>query len=207
MMNVKKATGVSFILVIIVKITESRYCSYTPQTVGVVDSCPESKAELKKREMEKNCSLKANIQNCTEPANFKYHCVINESEDKFIEVCAMEIYIIGFCAEYNMQGGVVQEHFALECYDVQPNCPYRYKSTEAYLYKGCYENVKKTIEGENFFNNPFEVLSKNEHDSEEIQKEVKTGRSNGSIRATDIEILLLVLLATFVQVMDESAFI
>lgn len=78
-----------------VQITESIYCSYTPQTVRVVDSCPESKAELKKREREKNCSFIANIQNCTKPANFKYHCVMNEFKNKFIEVCAVEFYIIG----------------------------------------------------------------------------------------------------------------
>lgn len=202
MMNVKKAIGVSIILAIIVKITESIYCSYTPQTVRVVDSCPESKAELKKREREKNCSFIANIQNCTKPANFKYHCVMNEFKNKFIEVCAVEFYIIGFCAEYNMQGEVVQEDFDLKCNDVKPNCPHRYKSTEAYLYKDCYENVKKEIEGKKVFkiHFGFEILPKNKDDSEEIQKEVKTWRSNGSIRATDIAKLLLVLSATFVQV-------
>lgn len=199
-MNVKKATGFSFILVIFVKITESKYCSYTPQTVGVVYSCPESKAELEKREREKNCSSIANIQNCTKPANFKYHCVMNEFENKLIEVCAAEFYIIGFCAEYNMHGGVVQEHFDLECNDVKPNCPYRYKSTEAYLHKGCYANVKKEIEGEIHFNIPVEVVQKTEHDSEEIQKEVKTGRSNGSIHSTYLAIVLIMFIATLVQV-------
>lgn len=47
-------------------------------------------------------------------------------------------YLIGFCAEYNVQGGVLQEHFDLDCNDVKPNCPYRYKSTEAYLCKIVY---------------------------------------------------------------------
>lgn len=77
------------------QITESRYCSYTTQTVGHVESCPETKAEFEKRDREKNCSSIANIQNCTKPANFKYHCVINEFENTFIEVCAAEFYVIG----------------------------------------------------------------------------------------------------------------
>lgn len=43
----------------------------------------------------KNCEAMAGIQNCTTAEKFKYHCVMNELETKFVEVCAPEYYIHG----------------------------------------------------------------------------------------------------------------
>lgn len=43
----------------------------------------------------KNCEALAAIQNCTVPEKFKYHCVMNELETEFVEVCAPEYYIHG----------------------------------------------------------------------------------------------------------------
>lgn len=43
----------------------------------------------------KNCETMAKIQNCTVPEKFKYHCVMNELQTIFIEVCAPEYYIHG----------------------------------------------------------------------------------------------------------------
>lgn len=37
----------------------------------------------------------AGNQNCTDPDNFKYHCVMNELETELVEVCAPQYYIHG----------------------------------------------------------------------------------------------------------------
>lgn len=43
----------------------------------------------------KNCESIAYEQKCTTPEKFKYHCVMNELENAFIEVCAPEYRIHG----------------------------------------------------------------------------------------------------------------
>ena len=48
-----------------------------------------------KRKERKNCEALAKRQNCTKPEDFSYHCVMNENEDAFIEVCAPVYYIAG----------------------------------------------------------------------------------------------------------------
>lgn len=58
-----------------------------------VDSCPVNKTTLEKRIEEKKCKKFAYLQNCTEPSNFLYHCVINEYGNATVEVCA-PLYII-----------------------------------------------------------------------------------------------------------------
>lgn len=119
----------------------TRKCPWSTKTVKYVESCPENRSGMEKRAKIKNCKLVP--QNCTEPNKFKYHCVINEMGDKFVEVCAEEYFIHDFCAEYNSYGETIQEHFNLKCLDVKPPCPDRYLSTAAYLYNGCYDVVKK----------------------------------------------------------------
>lgn len=42
----------------------------------------ETRAKLKK------CELQAHQQNCSSIEKIKYHCVMNEFENAFIEVCA-----------------------------------------------------------------------------------------------------------------------
>lgn len=63
------------------------------ETAEIVDSCPESLIEMTKRAEGKNCEEQARTHNCTEIEQYKYHCVINELEDAFIEVCAEELLI------------------------------------------------------------------------------------------------------------------
>lgn len=43
----------------------------------------------------KQCQAMAGNQNCTDPDNFKYHCVMNELETELVEVCAPQYYIHG----------------------------------------------------------------------------------------------------------------
>lgn len=47
------------------------------------------------RKERKNCEAFAERQNCTEPKEFSYHCVMNENEDALIEVCAPVYNILG----------------------------------------------------------------------------------------------------------------
>ncbi|XP_078326164.1 uncharacterized protein LOC111105496 isoform X2 [Crassostrea virginica] len=71
----------------------NRHCSWSNKTVEVVSSCPTSHAEVEERKLKKNCVAFANLQNCTEPDKFLYHCVIDDLETSFVEVCA-PVYII-----------------------------------------------------------------------------------------------------------------
>lgn len=70
-------------------------CQFSVFTETEVDTCPETEDELIRRKAEKKCETLANYQNCTEPEKFKYHCAIDEHENKLIEVCAKEHRING----------------------------------------------------------------------------------------------------------------
>ena len=78
-----------------IKVNESRYCSWSNLTVEEVFSCPTTKAGVEVRKRRKNCEALANIQNCTEPQKFLYHCVLNELRTSFVEVCAPLFVING----------------------------------------------------------------------------------------------------------------
>lgn len=121
-------------------------CPWSKYTSHKVASCPESQSEMEARANEKNCESIAQTQNCTMPEKIKYHCVMNELENAFIEVCAPEYRIHGYCTEYNEIGSVIQVHHNLNCESVKPPCDSSYLSTEAYRYKGCYDKVKYNIQ-------------------------------------------------------------
>lgn len=134
-----------FFLAQYVEVTESRFCAWSSQTVENVTSCPLTTEEYEKRRDVKNCELLSQKQNCTEASNFRYHCVMNECEDALVEVCAPAYTINGFCAEFNIKGGRIQLHNDIKCSDVNPPCPNRYISTDAYLYRGCYDVIKRKL--------------------------------------------------------------
>ena len=75
------------------KVTGDRDCAWSRKTVMPVDFCPKNKTILEKRIREKGCEKYANLQNCTEPSKFLYHCAINEYGNATVEVCA-PLYII-----------------------------------------------------------------------------------------------------------------
>nr|XP_022294525.1 uncharacterized protein LOC111104721 isoform X2 [Crassostrea virginica]XP_022294526.1 uncharacterized protein LOC111104721 isoform X2 [Crassostrea virginica] len=126
-------------------VTEERNCPFSSKTVVRVDSCPMNRTAVERRKEIKNCEAIAKKQNCTESNKFLYHCVINEYGDALVEVCAPVYIMNGFCAEYNSIGERIQHHQRLKCSDVIPPCANRYTSTDAYLYKGCYDAVQYTI--------------------------------------------------------------
>lgn len=123
--------------------SDGRSCLWSTKTAMEVTSCPVTKEQWDERARIKNCTSLAHVQNCTKSSNFKYHCVMNEFEDAFIEVCAPVYNINGYCAEYNTLGARIQLHYNLKCSDVEPQCADQYISTDAYLYKGCYDVIKQ----------------------------------------------------------------
>lgn len=120
-------------------------CPWSRNTSQTVASCPESQEEMEVSAKKKNCESIAHEQKCTTPEKIKYHCVINELEKAFIEVCAPEYRIHGYCTEYNEVGTVIQAHHNLRCENVKPPCNSTYLSTDAYRFKGCYDIVRKWI--------------------------------------------------------------
>lgn len=71
-----------------------RNCIWSSKSLDEVGSCPVTKAIWEERERKKDCESLARVQNCTtDVSKFKYHCVINELENGFYEVCA-PVYII-----------------------------------------------------------------------------------------------------------------
>lgn len=75
------------------KVSGDRECSWSRDTVQLVDSCPFNSITYEQRRKDKNCEAIAKRQNCTTPSKFLYHCLINEYGNALIEVCA-PIYII-----------------------------------------------------------------------------------------------------------------
>ncbi|XP_056016810.1 uncharacterized protein LOC130053510 [Ostrea edulis] len=127
--------------------------SYTPQfcqeavnTIKQVPSCPITQQDRENAAKEKDCEKYSHHQNCSKATDFMYHCVINENENKLLEVCAPTRYILGFCTEFNVIGGRIQDHYSAECSTFNPPCPGRYISTDAYLYKSCYGLVETSEE-------------------------------------------------------------
>lgn len=82
-------------LYILSQVLCSRFCQWSNETAVAVTSCPQNKSVMEERAKIKNCEAIAGIQTCTVPENFKYHCVMNELETEFVEVCAPQYYIHG----------------------------------------------------------------------------------------------------------------
>ncbi|XP_062570774.1 uncharacterized protein LOC134232812 [Saccostrea cucullata] len=119
---------------------DDRHCFKSLETMQIVESCPRDKNEMEEAAKEKNCSHHAKNQSCTVPENFKYHCVINVFRNQSIEVCAPERKINGFCVEFNLEGARIQDQYLSDCTVLDPPCPKRYSSTDAYLYQACYKH-------------------------------------------------------------------
>ncbi|XP_062566141.1 uncharacterized protein LOC134228505 [Saccostrea cucullata] len=114
-------------------------CEYSLVTVEYVSSCPSNKVEAAQSASRKNCEHHAKLQTCTNPNNFKYHCLINAEGNKNIEVCAPGKKVNGFCTEFDTDTAILQDNYNFDCSKYDPPCPKQYNSTEAYLYRECYE--------------------------------------------------------------------
>ncbi|XP_052691865.1 uncharacterized protein LOC128169854 [Crassostrea angulata] len=72
---------------------------------------------------------------------FQYHCLMNSWMNATVEVCALNRSILGYCAEFNTDGALIQENYNADCRKYDPPCPKIYNSAEAYKYQSCYESV------------------------------------------------------------------
>lgn len=114
-------------------------CTWSLRTVQEVSTCPVTTANKEKAEKIKKCHELAEKQNCTEASMFKYHCVINEDNDKFLEVCAPAIEIIlGHCATFILTGGRIEPHKNKTCDGGSFPCPQSYLSSDSYKFPSCY---------------------------------------------------------------------
>lgn len=188
--------------------TKSRFCLWSNITAVRVDICPETKSDMEQSARMKNCSSFAAEQNCTKPGKFKYHCLMNELESAFFEVCAEEYVILGYCAEYNVIGALVQPHWALEC-NKNISCPKIYNSTDAYLYKDCYDVVKKKIgtsskelptSASGSFSTQLTSIESNDPTTESTDTTSNDTRHNDSVTLSKIKISHIIFLVFSVVV-------
>ncbi|XP_062595007.1 uncharacterized protein LOC134256380 [Saccostrea cucullata] len=124
------------------------------ETMKIVASCPSNEDEKNKLAKDKNCERYWKIfkHNCTEdPSTFQYHCVINGHRNKKIEVCAKKSSISGYCTEFSILGRKIKGNYGYDCTKFNPPCKINYNSTDAYLYKQCYnfssEQGKVVVDG------------------------------------------------------------
>ncbi|XP_061196014.1 uncharacterized protein LOC133204301 [Saccostrea echinata] len=118
-----------------------RYCEWSKKSMTIASSCPTNKEKFETASKIKDCESVAEKQNCTEKSKFKYHCVINELEDKMVEVCAPVFYIQGYCTEYNINCARIQDHLYLRNGSIADPFTSRYISTDAYKFPNCYSLV------------------------------------------------------------------
>lgn len=121
-------------------------CQISTLTEKYVDQCPTDAESWKMAAKQKNCE--SIEQECTQLNElnsqryiFQYHCLLNSWGNATIEVCALNRSIFGYCAEYDADGGLVQDNYDLECQQRRPPCPALYNSAEAYQYQYCYNMV------------------------------------------------------------------
>lgn len=133
---------VSFVItVLLIQLCRGRYCQEAVNSVQIVESCPTSKTEWDAAARKKNCSRIALQQDCSSVEQFQYHCVINGYRNETLEVCAPTRIIFGYCVEFNVPGGVIQDQLSTPCNNIFPKCDGIYNSVTAYKYPDCYQLV------------------------------------------------------------------
>lgn len=135
------------ILIYLKKVSTLPRCELSRNSVKKVDHCPTDaaswiKAAEKKncQSIEHNCSISSGLN-----SNFvvQYHCLVNSWMNATVEVCAFNRTILGFCAEYNLKGAIIQDNYTYNCTSHDPPCPKSYNSAEAYKYPTCYALAKR----------------------------------------------------------------
>lgn len=124
---------------------DSDSCPISRDTVKIVDICPVSEEEWRQAAARKNCTAFAN--QCSEPDELVYHCVIDPYVNQLIEVCAYaQNIVLGHCTDYSINGNFIEPNQRTNCKTFKEKpCPDFYRSTEAYKYPGCYDlTMKKT---------------------------------------------------------------
>ncbi|XP_062605932.1 protein claret segregational-like, partial [Saccostrea cucullata] len=109
-------------------------CTDLQKTITIVSDCPRSEAEWNVAAIRKKCDSVC-------PTS-RYHCLITKEMDATIEVCAVPIFMQGFCAYFNVDEKRIRNLFAADCSKFTIPCPTRYHSTEAFKYPVCYDLTK-----------------------------------------------------------------
>lgn len=121
-------------------------CQSSISTVRYVSHCPgdafswhmaASKMNCDSIQQECSKSLGLDPQRYT----FQYHCLMNSWMNATVEMCALNRSILGYCAEFNTDGALIQENYNADCRKVYWPCPNIYNSAEAYKYQSCYDLV------------------------------------------------------------------
>lgn len=118
-------------------------CNESLPTVQKVTHCPRNFTELQLAVKRKRCDALANIQTCVDPNKFVYHCLVNQENDGFVEVCAPEWILAGFCGYYDTVLGKIVTNVKKDCTKSAYPCPGVFNSSDTYKYQICYEVRKK----------------------------------------------------------------
>lgn len=118
-------------------------CIESLPTVQKVPDCPRNFTELQLAVKRKRCDALANIQTCVDPKKFVYHCLVNQQNDGFVEVCAPEWILAGFCGYYDTVLDKIAPNVNKDCTKSAYPCPGVFNSSDTYKYQVCYEVREK----------------------------------------------------------------
>lgn len=117
-------------------ISSVRYVSHCP---GDALSWHMAASKMNCDYIEQECSKSLGLD--SQRYTFQYHCLINSWMNATVEVCALNRSILGYCAEFNTDGALIQENYHADCRKFNWPCPNIYNSAEAYKYQSCYDLV------------------------------------------------------------------
>ena len=86
---------VLYILSFKLAVVSSKSCLESVSTLSYVPSCPDNEEDLSKAIHKKQCKHLANVQSCTKPEDFRYHCILNSWRNATVEVCVPVIFSQG----------------------------------------------------------------------------------------------------------------
>ncbi|XP_062595008.1 uncharacterized protein LOC134256381 [Saccostrea cucullata] len=132
-----------YLLITFLTFSATQRCPLSDRTVETVKKCPEDEESTNTSARIKQCEKLANIQTCSSPSKFKYHCLPTDLSGTLVEVCAVERYIYGICVLYN--NTEIQTNESINC-SQSSRCPKRFLSSEAHLYEPCSPNDLTTIQ-------------------------------------------------------------
>ncbi|XP_078316979.1 uncharacterized protein LOC111101337 [Crassostrea virginica] len=132
------------VLLLQLAVVSSKSCLESVSTLSYVPSCPDNEEDLSKAVQKKQCKHLANVQSCTKPEDFRYHCIPNSWLNATVEVCVPVIFSQGYCIKFDEGGSQLQEMYDEDCTNFTRNkCPTRFISSDLMQYKQCNIIIKK----------------------------------------------------------------
>ncbi|XP_078330783.1 uncharacterized protein LOC144624725 isoform X2 [Crassostrea virginica] len=127
------------------KRVEADVCIESLPTLRKVEMCPITAEDWGLAAQKKRCNVIASSQKCVSNSDeFVYHCLVNEKQNGFVDVCAPKWILTGFCGFYDTNNGRIYNDVKKDCsmFDKSP-CPSRFNSSDIFKYPGCYEIRKE----------------------------------------------------------------